>query len=477
MTVPSTSPPAQRPPGPRSSIGLTRLVVFAPRRRLELAFPDQLPVTHLLPGLLRHAGEELADQGLAHEGWVLRRSDGSTLDLGASFAAQRVRDGEVVHLVPRRLEWPETTYDDIVDVIAAGARRRGARWAGGATRVAGLEFAGIALLVGLVTAAFAGPPWTVTAALALGVAGALLVTGAVLSRAMADAAAGADVAAAAMPFAFLGGVLLLLGDELLLDAGAPHLLTGSALVVVTGLAGHLATGEHGRLFVAGMMMGTFGVIGAALPLLFSFFDGAGSAALVVSVLLLFSPMLPTIAMRVGRIPLPDLPRNPEDLVADTPQPDRRSVEQATARADEVLTGGLIGVGVATVVCLALIAAEEQVTAILLAVTVSLAFLLRARFHIGVRHRVPLLFAGAAGLAMVGIALGISGGEDRVLITLPVVTVVALIALAAGLTYRRRPPSPKLGRWADILDVLLTLAVVPLAADVFGLYEFVRGLGG
>jgi type VII secretion integral membrane protein EccD len=443
---------------------------------MELAFPDQLPVAHLLPGLLRHAGEELADQGLAHEGWVLRRGDGSMLDPGASFAAQRVRDGEVVHLVPRRLEWPETTYDDIVDVVAAGARRRGARWAGGATRVAGLEFAGIALLVGLVTAAFAGPPWTVTAALTIGIAGALLVAGAVLARALTDAAAGADVAAAAMPFAFLGGVLLL-AEESLLEIGAPHLLTGSALVVVTALAGHLATGEHGRLFVAGMAVGSFGVIGAALPLLFSIFDGSGSAALVVSLLLLFSPLLPTIAMRAGRIPLPDLPRTPEDMIADTPQPDRRSVEVATARADEVLTGELLGVAAASVVCLAILAGSERVTAMLLAVTVSLAFLLRARFHIGVRHRVPLLVAGAAGLALVGGALGISGGEDRVLVTLPVVVAIALIALAAGLTYRRRPPSPKLGRYADILDVLLTLAVVPLAADVFGLYAYVRGLGG
>jgi type VII secretion integral membrane protein EccD len=457
-------------------MGLTRLVVFAPRRRLELAFPDQLPVAHLLPGLLRHAGEDLADQGLAHEGWVLRRSDGTTLDSGASFAAQRVRDGEVMHLVPRRLEWPETTYDDIVDVIASGARRRGARWAGGATRVAGLEFAGIALLVGLVTAAFAGPPWTVTAALTLALAGALLVTGGVLSRALADAAAGADVAAAAMPFAFLGG-LLLFADESLLDIGAPHLLTGSALVVAAGLAGHLATGEHGRLFVAGMAVGAFGVIGAALPLMFSIFEGPGSAALVVSLLLLFSPLLPTIAMRVGRIPLPDLPRTPEDLVADTPQPDRRSVDVATARADEVLTGGLLGVALVSVVCLTILASSERVTAIVLAVTVSVAFLLRARFHIGVRHRVPLLVAGAAGLALVGGALGISGGADRVLLTLPVVAAVALIALAAGLTYRRRPPSPRLGRFADIFDVLLTLAVVPLAADVFGLYAYARGLGG
>lgn len=201
---PAPGPPAGS--GQPAGVGLTRLVVFAPRRRLELAVPDHLPVAHLLPGVLRHAGEDLADEGLAHEGWVLHRTDGSALAAATSFAAQQVRDGEALHLVPRRVEWPEASYDDIVDAIAAGTRRRGAQWAGGATRVAGLEFAGIALVVGLVTAALIGPPWTVTAGLSLGVAGVLLVTGTLLARALADASAGADVAAAAMPYAFLGGL-------------------------------------------------------------------------------------------------------------------------------------------------------------------------------------------------------------------------------------------------------------------------------
>lgn len=477
MAPPATSAPPGRSAGHGSPSGaLTRLVVYAPQRRLELAFPAQVPVAHLLPAVLRHAGEELADQGLGHEGWVLRRSDGSRLDPAASLATQSVRDGEVLHLVPRRAEWPETTYDDIVDAIATSARRRGARWAGGATRVAGLEFAGIALLVGLATAAFAGPPWTVTAALTLGIAGALLVTGALLARALADATAGADVAAAGMPYTFLGG-LLLFAAEPLPQLGAPHLLTGSALLVVAGIAGHLGTGAHGRLFAAGITAGGCGVVGAALPMMFGVFDGPGAAALVVGLLLLASPLLPAVAMRVGRIPLPDLPRNPEDLVADRPQPDRRSVDAATARTDEVLTGGLLGVAVVSVVCLAVLAVSGPGTAQVLAVVVSVAFLLRARFHVGVRHRVPLLVAGAAGLALVGGALGVAGGAERVLVALPVVTAVAGVALAAGLTYRRRPPSPRLGRFADILDVLLTLAVVPLAADVFGLYAYVRGLGG
>lgn len=456
--------------------GLTRLVVVAPKRRLELAFPDQLPVAHLLPGVLRHAGEELADAGLGHEGWLLRRGDGSVLAASGSFAAQQVRDGEVVHLVPRRVEWPETTYDDIVDAIATRSRRRGAQWAGGDTRIAGLELAGIALLVGLVTAAFAGPPWTMTATLTLGIGGALLVTGTLLSRVFGDAGAGADVAALAMPFAFLGGVQLF-ADEALWQVGSPHLLTGSALLVVTGLAGHLGTGEHGRLFVAGVVAGGGGLLGAAAPLAFAIFNGAGAAALVLSLVLLFSPLVPAVAMRLGRIPLPDLPRTPEEMVEDKPQPDRRSVDAATARTDEILTGALLGIAAVSLVCLAVLAVSGGGTTLVLAAVVSVAFLLRARFHAGVRHRVPLLVAGAAGLAMVGAALGLAGGPDRVVISLPVVAAVALLALAAGLTYRRRPPSPRLGRLADVLDVLLTLAVVPLAADVFGLYALVRGLGG
>lgn len=471
---PAPGPPGA--PGQPTGTGLTRLVVFAPQRRLELAVPDQLPVAHLLPGVLRHAGEELADEGLVHEGWVLRRADGSALAGGASFAAQQVRDGEVLHLVPRRLEWPETSYDDIVDAIAAGNRRRGAQWAGGATRIAGLEFAGIALVVGLVTAALIGPPWTLTAGLTLGVAGVLLVTGALLARAVADAGAGADVAAAAMPYAFLGG-LVLFADEPLSRLGAPHVLTGSALLLVAGVAGHLGTGEHGRLFVAGIFAGGCGVVGAAAPLLFSIFDGPGAAALVISLLVLASPLIPAVAMRLGRIPLPDLPRTPEDLIADDPLPDRKSVDAATARADEIHTGALLGVAVVGVACLVLLAIASGWLALSLAGVVSVALLLRARFHAGVRHRVPLLVAGAAGLGLVGVALGLAGGTDRVVITLPMVTAVALLALAAGLTYRRRPPSPRLGRWADILDVLLTLAVVPLAAGVFGLYPYIRGLGG
>src|SRR5438045_3652518 len=70
---------------------------------------------------------------------------------------QGVRDGEVLHLVPARAEWPELEYDDVAEAIADGARRRGAAWSPRSTRAAALAGAGVPLAVGLLAVLAAGP--------------------------------------------------------------------------------------------------------------------------------------------------------------------------------------------------------------------------------------------------------------------------------------------------------------------------------
>jgi type VII secretion integral membrane protein EccD len=459
--------------GVQSGIQLTRLVVLAPKRRLDLAVPEQLPLVSLLPGLIRRAGEDLADEGLAHDGWVLRRPDGSVLDPAATFVAQQVRDGETLHLVPRRLEWPEPTYDDVVDAIASGARARGRRWDGGATRMAGITAAVLALGVAAIAVGSAGPPWTVPATAAAGVAGGLLVAGIVLSRAMRDSRAGAVVAAAGLAFAALGGVLFF-ADGSLRDIGAPHLLTGSVLAVVAGVLGYVGTAEYGRLFIAGVTCGGCGAIGSAVAL--TRYDGPEAAALLAGLLLLVSPLLPAVAVRVGHVPLPQLPRTPEDLVRDDPVPDARSVAAATARADETLTGLLWGLVLTSAVCFAVLAWDGDLTALLLVTVVALAHLLRGRFYVAVRHRVPLLLTGASGLVVLGLATSVGSGS-ALSVVLPAAVGAAGLAVASALVYSDRLPAPRMGRLADIGDVLLTLAVVPLVSGVFGLFGYVRGLLG
>ena len=124
------------------STGLARVTISAPQRRVDVALPEHVPLAELLPEVLRHAGEGLADDGEQHGGWVLRRTDGAALATAQALLPQGVRDGEVLHLVPARAHWPELEYDDVVEAIADGARRRGAAWSPGATRAATLAGAG-----------------------------------------------------------------------------------------------------------------------------------------------------------------------------------------------------------------------------------------------------------------------------------------------------------------------------------------------
>src|SRR5690349_24953239 len=82
------------------SVGLARVTISAPSRRVDVALPEHVPLAELLPEVLRHAGEGLADDGEKHGGWVLRRTDGVALATSQGLYPQGVRDGEVLHLVP-----------------------------------------------------------------------------------------------------------------------------------------------------------------------------------------------------------------------------------------------------------------------------------------------------------------------------------------------------------------------------------------
>lgn len=455
--------------------GLARIAVVAPSRRIDLALPEHLPLVGLLPAVLRQADENPSD-GTAHGGWSLRRADGEALDLSRTLAAQNVRDGETLHLVPRRAEWPELTYDDLMEAVADGARRRGRPWTPFATRVTGLVVAGLLLVLGLGVILMAEDPGWLGGVVALAASAVLLIAGIVLSRALADSVAGATLAAFCLPYAFVGGALIIAAGEPLRSLGAPHMLLGSALLLAAGVVGFLGVGDATRLFVAAIFVGICGVFGSAMAL--GSFDGAQAAAIVVSLVTLLLPAMPLLAVRLGKMPLPMLPRTTEDLLRDEPQPKRDVVYQATARADEVLTGLIFGSFVVTVSCLVPLVMAGTVASLLLSGVVAVACLLRARLVPTIRHRVPLLAAGLTGVVLLPL-IGAGGTSTivRVVALLPATLVVAAFVASAGLLYSRRPPSPRLARFGDAIDVTLQLAVVPIACSVLGLYTFMRALNG
>ncbi len=465
------------------TVGLARVTVSAPQRRVDVALPEQVPLVELLPEVLRHAGEGLADDGEQHGGWVLRRADGSVLATGQALLAQGVRDGEVLHLVPARTEWPELEYDDVVEAIADGARRGGAAWSPGATRAAALAGAGVPLAVGLL-ALLAGGPGHAAGWLAAALVAVLLVlAGTVLSRAQGDGPAGAVLGGYALPYAAVAGALAVSsGDPVgpfgpLPWLGGAELLAGSVVLLLVAVFGLFGVATRLRVFVAGVVVGAAGTPAALGGMLLG---PAGTAAVLLCVLAFAIGAIPLLAIRLGKVPLPPitLPTGaPDDPDRARDLPDRGRVYAAVARTDEMLTGMLIGHAVLAVAAAVVLGGTGGLAGRLLVAVTSAVLLLRARLFVAARHRVPPVLAGLAGYAVLGGVLAGSADATGQLVLAVGGLLVALLVVAGGTTYARRSVSPYVGRVADLTDTALVVSVVPIACAVLGLYDRARGLLG
>jgi ESX secretion system protein EccD len=455
-------------------LSLARLTVATAHRRLDIALPEHVRVAELLPYLLRHAGEGSADAGEQHGGWALRRVNGTTLDSTRPLAAQGVRDGEVLHLVPRRTDWPEPAYDDIVEVIASGSRRAGRSWGRAATRRFAVAATAAVLGFGLIEVLLSGPPWAGPGGVALGFAAVALLTGVLIARAMSDASAGAVIGAAGMAYAALGGLLVTAPEVSLYHVGAAQVLLGSAALFAAAVLGYLGIAALNRLFVAGMAVGLLGMVAAVLCLLSMSPVGASAVALTLAVGLL--PGYPLMAVWLGRLPIPALPERPEEMLAARPVPARSDVFAAVTRSHELLTGLLLGAAMVSATAMVVLVLDRSATGLALTLVGGVALLLRARLFATAWQRIPLVLSGMVGLGLIAAAVVAPVPRSgRPLVLLAVTGVAAALVLAAGLAYSTRTPSPYLRRLADIADVLSIMALVPLAAAVVGLYHALQGL--
>jgi len=475
------------------TVGLARVTISAPQRRVDVALPEHVPLAELIPEVLRHAGEGLADDGEKHGGWLLRRTDGVALATGQGLFPQGVRDGEVLHLVPARDNWPELEYDDVVEAIAEGARRRGTIWSPASTRTATLAGCAVLLAVGLLAVLAAGPAWGGAAYFALGVGLLLALAGITASRAYGDARAGAVVGGWALPYAFTGGaVLIASGDRvgvfaLLPWLGGPELLTGAVALLLVAALGAVGVAASLRVFAAGIMVGLFGT-GTALVALIT--SAAGAAAVLLSALVCGIGALPLLAIRLGKMPTPPVtlptgseaeqsftgaPARNSALDAARERPDRARVFAAVSRTEELLTGLLIGHGLLCAGAFVVLASAGSLSAQILTGLAVAALLLRCRLFVTLRQRLPLISAGLFGLFTLGVDLLWSAGPALRLGVAVTALLVALATVAAGATWTRRPTSPYLGRTADILDTLTVVAVIPVACAVIGLYGMASSL--
>ncbi|GIF76613.1 type VII secretion integral membrane protein EccD [Asanoa siamensis] len=437
---------------------LALVTVNAPQRRVDVALPPDVPLADLLPEVLRQAGETLADDGEAHGGWVLRRTDGAALEGGATLRDQGVRDGDLLHLVPARQEWPALAYDDVVEAIADGARRHGTAWSGLSTAVTGLAAAGVVLGVALVVLLRAGPDSIAAMLTTLGAAASLTVAGVLAARAWGYRAAGVALGAYSLPYAFAAGALLLAGgaEPGLRWIGPLDLLLGCVALALHGVLGIVGIGAGRRIFSAGILAGLLGAATAALGFALS---AHGAAAILLALLTAGVGVLPRLAIRLARVPVPPAGAD------DDPGTDPDRVQTAVTRAEEILGGLLIGHAVLAASAAGVLALDGGGWGQALAAVCGTALLLRTRVFATVRQRVPLLVAGTAALAAVALT-ATADATPLLIVATGALGLAGSLLLTVGV---RRPAGPYLGRAGDLLDTALLVAIIPVACVVLGLF--------
>jgi type VII secretion integral membrane protein EccD len=279
-------------------------------------------------------------------------------------------------------------------------------------------------------------------------------------------------------YAVVGGTLVLGGEHRLSGLGASQVLVGGAVLALFAVLAVLAVADWVHVFVGAVVCGVAVVVAAAVCVV-SGVGASGGGAVVACLALGSTSVLPSVAFRLARLPVPAVPTGPEELRTDRESVDGARVLARSQAADRYLTG-LLGatavVGVGAEVALAFGGGGWPRVALL--GVLALVLLTRARTFSTVSQRVPLMVAGVVGLGLLAAVLFRAGGElVRLGGVLPGLVLVAAVALGYGLAMAGKRVSPVLSRALDIVEVLLIVAVVPLAMWVCGLYGWIRAIRG
>ena len=447
-----------------------RVTVVTPQARVDVLLPVQSTVSELVPQLVRLSGAG-QDQGRDQGAWVLSRLGGAPLSGGVTVMAAGLRDGDLLYLKPRERQVPPMLFDDVADAIASAAGAAPGAWRPRAARLAALAAGGAALAAAIVLL-FAYLSGRVAAPAGGGIAAlTLLAGGGALSRAYGDADAGAVCATAGVAAAALAGLSALAPHHAWAHGAGPLALgfaavAGYAVLAVT-LVAHWPS-WFGCLAVAA----GFGAAGAAAVSLAAATPAAAAAVAAVAATVLASAA-PMIAMRLARLPLPQVPSDMADFQTTEPPALGPDVLSQSAAAQRLLTGllGALGLVVAGAAVVLLRGDRSQQAA--LAGLLGLVWLLRSRSYASTPQRVVLLAVGAFALAWLGGWMA-AGHHQSVL---PAAAAALAVAGLACVVYARRTAagrrSPYWARLLNVTEFLGVLALLPVAGLVLNLYQHIR----
>ncbi|WP_031049173.1 type VII secretion integral membrane protein EccD [Streptomyces sp. NRRL F-5650] len=460
---------------------LCRLTVRAPHVCVDLAVPADVPVTDLLPTLLRYVGEEAEEAGLDHAGWVLQRLGDAPLDEETTLARAGLADGEVLYLRPHTEALPEARLDDLVDGISETVGRRMHTWSPKAARGLLGGTAAATVIVALVLLFWPGVdgsgPLRVVCA---GVAGLLALAGAgSASRAVGDRLTATVLGLLVAPCLALAGWVLPGGDlggpDTARVVGARLLAAGAAGAGGAVLALAATAVGAPALFATALVAVVTAITGALVG--YTGLDAPAAVALVMTVLALGAGAVAPSAFKLAGMRMPALPSSAGQLQEGIEPYAGDEVAERTELAGRWVTALFAATGTAAVAALVVLAHHPDLPEVLTALVLSLLLLLHSRGLVAVSQRLTLALPGVWGLLLLARAWAVDGDTDTRLVVFAVLLAAACGLVIATWTVPGRRMLPYWGRAAELAHTVFAVALLPLTLWVAGLFGWLRGLFG
>jgi type VII secretion integral membrane protein EccD len=472
-----------------------RLSVLGGRTQLDVSLPLDAPIASLVPELVklvrsRDTAAEPAEDAPSKEAkrnfWELSRADDDEpLSPDVTLREAGVTSGSLLRLSAERALSAPTLYDDVVDAAARLNRAAYAGWdatAAGWVALAGVHLASLVWVYFLISDVLR-PHRPALAGVAIVVALSLVGVAALAERSYALSRTGAALGWAAIP------ITASITWALLSGWGGYGLAAGCAglIVVLYGFYRTIGTGHWGFL-ASGVF---FGLAGVALAVheVGVRADWVGSGLAVAATLL--CQAVPRLTAPIGRFKPPRVPvepspdatmfENPFTTPTTTSAADPEAPAQATPTAEGVwervrsatLTRSALYAGLATgAVVGAVVVMRSQIPLHWSGLT----FALVCAAALGLYTRRPTTPIERASFAAPSLALGAyacwiaqAGDQPMPIVAFGLLLLAAVAFAVVGSKTSDGRPSSRTTTLLAYLEYLASVALIPLALWVAGLY--------
>ncbi|WP_345017552.1 type VII secretion integral membrane protein EccD [Streptomyces shaanxiensis] len=481
-----------------SATGFCRVTVAAPNSRIDVALPEDVPLSDVYPEILRLSGQ--TPEEAAPTGYNLVRRDGSVLDDGRSLAELQIRDGELLLLRPFADSLPPAVFDDVVDAVASAVETDRRSWNDRMMRSVGLVAGGLLLTMMALALWFSEPiahDMNGLPGIIAGVTGVVLVAlAAVRARVYDDHLAAAALGLASLPHLMVGGSGIV-GVSAGEGPGRLHLLIGLSVVLVAAVLLVLMLPQNDAPFIAAAFAAGVGVLATFLAIVTEA-EPRETAAVTAVVMIAVIGFLPGWSARFAKLPIGF--RSPDQIAKRGRSEDQQEQEPVdfqvindqARRGHELLLGLVGGCAVGGVASAGVVLGfSTSGWAQLLSLAAGLALLMRARLFLYTSQVVTLMVSGIITICLLVLGLALNPPADilkellynknsapldiRTIWLSAAVALAAMLLVSIALIVPRKGVTPFWGRMLDLSEGAVLLSLVPLCLAVLDLYAAARGM--